>query len=566
LAARIASFFQRVNFDMIGSVSWTRAVSCAVAFVISMAVASASPVASAGSEPWLQRAKLVASDGAGNDFLGRSVALEGDVAVVGAAGSDPGGAESQGAAYVYLRSDGGWSEAAKLTAPDGAAGDEFGFAVAISGDTIVVGARFATVDAISGRGAAYVFVRSGDTWALQTKLVADDGAAFDELGDSVAIDGDTVLLSAPFRDSSRGKVYAFVRDGGAWSAQGSMVANDGAEFDRFGLALAIEGDTALIGSPSADVGANTDQGVVYAFARSAGTWSFASKLTAEDGAAFDEFGNAVAIDGDTLAVGAHAANIGPVGNQGAAYAFVRDGDAWMQQAKFFDETDGFFGDEFGISVGVSGDDIAIGALFADPDADENEGRAYVFHRDGAAWSRRATLTADDGVSGEEFGIGIAIDAGTVVVGAEFGPVDGDWRGAAYVFSPAAAAAIVSPQLLAFELAPDTTSTAPVAIANVGDAGSMLDYSIGESASADCASAEDIAWLDASPLSGSVLAGDAAEVAVRVDSTGLQSGERTAWLCVSTSDSAQPLVAIEVTLTVTGTDTDWIFVDGFESVP
>jgi FG-GAP repeat protein len=405
------------------------ALAAALTFV---SVASAAP---ADSEPWIQRAKLVASDGASNDFLGRSVAFEGDVAVVGAAGSDPGGAASQGAAYVYVRSNGAWSEVPKLTASDGAAGDEFGFAVAISGDTIVVGARFASVDGISGRGAGYVFVRSGDAWVEQTKLAAADGAAFDELGDSVAIDGDTVLLGAPFRDSSHGAVYAFVRDGDAWSAQGSMIANDGAEFDRFGLALAIEGDQAFIGSPSADVSASTDQGAVYAFARNAGVWTFATKLTAADGAAFDEFGNAVAIDADTLAVGAHAANIGSVGNQGAAYAFVRDGEAWTQQAKFVDETDGFFGDEFGISIAIAGDDIAIGALFADPNADENEGRAYVFHRDGEAWSRRVTLTADDGVSGEEFGIGIAIDAGTVVVGAEFGPVDGDWRGAAYVFSP-----------------------------------------------------------------------------------------------------------------------------------
>jgi len=549
---------------MIRFVSRARLGVCALVLAASTVLASTvPPPAPEGSEPWIQRTKLVASDGASNDFLGRSVAFEGDVAVVGAAGSDPGGAEAQGAAYVYVRANGAWSETAKLTAPDGAAGDEFGFAVAISGDTIVVGARFATVDAISGRGAAYVFVRSGDAWVEQTKLVADDGAAFDELGDSVAIDDDTVLLGAPFRNSSRGAVYAFVRDGDAWSAQGSMAADDGADFDRFGLALAIEGDTALIGSPSADVGANTDQGVVYAFTRDAGTWSFATKVTAEDGAPFDEFGNALAIDGNTLAVGAHAANIGTVGNQGAAYAFVRDGDAWTQQAKLIDETDGFFGDEFGISVGVSGDDIAIGALFADPNADENEGRAYVFHRDGEAWSRRATLTADDGVMGEEFGIGIAIDAGTVVVGAEFGPVDGDWRGAAYVFSPAAAAAIISPPSLAFEQDPDTTSAAPLAIANVGDAGSTLDYSIYESVNADCTAVEDLAWLDASPLAGGVLAGESGEVTVRVDSTGLQSGEQTAWLCVSTSDPAQPLVAIDVTLTVMGPDPDWIFVDGFD---
>src|SRR5690349_6053914 len=214
---------------MMQFVSRTRRGFGVLAFAASLTVASAHPLAPAGSEPWIQRTKLVASDGAGNDFLGRSVAFEGDVAVVGAAGSDPGGAEAQGAAYVYVRSNGAWTEAEKLTASDGAAGDEFGFAVAISGDTIIVGARFAAVDGVDGRGAGYVFVRSGDAWTEQAKLVADDGAAFDELGDSVAIDGDTVLLGAPFRDSSRGAVYAFVRDGDAWSAQGSMAADDGAD-------------------------------------------------------------------------------------------------------------------------------------------------------------------------------------------------------------------------------------------------------------------------------------------------------------------------------------------------
>jgi len=513
---------------------------------------------------WTLRAELTASDGAGGDYLGRSVSLDGDTAVVGAAGSDVGG-ESQGAAYVFVRSGDTWTQQVKLVAPDGAPGDEFGFAAAISGDTIVVGARFAAIDGIDGHGAAYVFVRSGDTWTEQAKLSADDGAAYDEAGFSVAIDGDTVLVGAPFANASQGKAYAFTRTGTDWAYQATFVADDGAASDRFGLALAVDGDIAIAGSPSAQIGANGYQGAAYVFARSADTWSLKTKLTASDGAAFDEFGVSVALDAGTAVVGAHYADV-VFSGQGAAYAFFGDGDTWSEQGKLVSD-DAFFGDEFGFSVAVAGDTAAVGALFADAGGTENEGEAYIFSRAGGVWSEAAKLFPDTATMGGEFGIGVAVQGDTAIVGAESAPVDGEFRGAAYVFSSASAtpvpAAQVSPGALSFSLAPGMADAQPIAIANVGDAGSTLAFSIYEAADATCGAPSDAAWLDASPLDGSVDAGASQDVQVTADASSLADGDYTAWLCVSTSDPAQAFVPVAVTLSVTGTNPDWIFADGFE---
>lgn len=518
-----------------------------------------------GAEPWTQRAKLVAPDGAIDDFLGRAVSIDGDTAVVGAAGADIGGSSSQGAVYVFVRSGDTWAEQTKLIAADGAAGDEFGFAVAIAGDTIAVGSRFATVDGVNGKGAVYVFVRSGTEWIEQAKLAAKDGAAFDELGFSVSANGDTVLAGAPFADGSQGKVSVFTRSGSAWSEQATLAADDGAGADRFGLSVSISGDTALVGSPSADVAGTSDQGAAYVFVRSGATWEAQTKLTGDDSEAFDEFGNAVALDGDTAVIGAHVMNISSNGNQGAAYAFIRSGGAWDQQAKFLAD-DGSFTDEFGFSVAVSGDTAVVGALFANPGGHENQGEAYVFERSGGAWGQQARLISD-GVAGDEFGIGVAISADTAVVGAEFGATDGEWRGAAYVFSRAAptAQAEVTPQHLEFELAPGAIASDSLGIANVGDAGSNLLFSNYEASGADCGVPDDVAWLSLTPEAGDVAAGASQQVTITADATGLAAGDYSALVCVTTSDVAQPVIPITVALTVSGQDPDVIFIDGFDGL-
>src|SRR6185503_19688910 len=189
------------------------------------------------------------SDAAAGDLFGDSVAVSGDTAVVGAIGDDDGGTSS-GSAYVFVRSAGVWSQQQKLTASDALAGDEFGYSVAVSGDTAVVGAR-SDSDAGTFSGSAYVFVRSAGVWSQQQKLTASDAAAGDFFGFSVAVSGDTAVVGAIFDDdagSGSGSAYVFVRSAGVWSQQQKLTASDAAASDSFGASVAVSGDTAVVGA------------------------------------------------------------------------------------------------------------------------------------------------------------------------------------------------------------------------------------------------------------------------------------------------------------------------------
>ena len=171
--------------------------------------------------PFIQTAKLAAADGAAADQFGVSVALDGDTALVGASLANVGANGDQGAAYVFIRTGSGWTEQARLTAADGASGDHFGTAVAVEGDTAIVGASLANGSSGTDQGAAYVFSRSGTAWTQQDKLTADDGAEWDQFGISVALSGDTALVGANFVDiggnEAEGAAYVFTRSGAAWT-------------------------------------------------------------------------------------------------------------------------------------------------------------------------------------------------------------------------------------------------------------------------------------------------------------------------------------------------------------
>jgi hypothetical protein len=212
-----------------------------------------------------QQAKLTASDGAALDQFGQSVAISGETAIVGAAGDDVGANSFQGSAYVFVRVGATWSEQQKLTASDGAGGDLFGISVAMSGETAIVGAHLAN----NVQGSAYVFVRAGTVWSEQQKLTASDGAAVDTFGISVAISGETIIVGAFLDDvganTDQGSAYVFVRVGTTWSQQQQLMASDGANGDRFGTSVAISGETVIVGAVLDDVGANADQGSVYFF-------------------------------------------------------------------------------------------------------------------------------------------------------------------------------------------------------------------------------------------------------------------------------------------------------------
>src|SRR6266498_4582739 len=208
-----------------------------------------------------QEAKLTAGDAASGDQFGAAVGISGETAVVGAPVDDTAAGPNAGSAYVFVRSGTGWSQQAKLTASDAAAGDIFGFSVAVTGDTVVVGASGDNMLA----GSAYVFVRSGTGWSQQAKLTASDAASGDRFGAAVGISGDTAVVGAQFGDTIAGSAYVFVRSGTSWSQQAKLTASDAAAFDFFGAAVAISGDTVVVGALADDTDAGSNAGSAYVF-------------------------------------------------------------------------------------------------------------------------------------------------------------------------------------------------------------------------------------------------------------------------------------------------------------
>ncbi len=375
--------------------------------------------------------KLTADDGGAGDEFGRSVAVSGNTIIVGADGSNDSG-ENSGSAYVFVHSGAGWSQQAKLTADDAAALDIFGYSVSISGDTAIVGAPWDD-DKGDGSGSAYIFVRSGTAWSQQAKLTASDGAASDWFGYSVAISGDTAIVGAYGDDDNgdlSGAAYIFTRTGTAWSQQAKLTPGDGAGGDQFGCFVAIDGDTVIVGAYGDDDKGN-DSGAAYAFVRAGTSWSQQAKLTAIDGAALDSLGTTVDISGDTAVISAHGDDDCGDGS-GSAYVFVRNGTSWSQQARLT-PNDGATLDAFGFAA-VSGDTVIVGA-HNDDDKGDSSGSAYIFTRNETSWSQEAKLTAGDGAAGDHFGWSVALSGGTAAVGALD---DGDYgasSGSAYVYEP-----------------------------------------------------------------------------------------------------------------------------------
>jgi hypothetical protein len=278
--------------------------------------------------------KIVASDGLTGDMFGSAVAMDGDTLVVGAPFDDnpASGAVNQGAAYVYVLQGDNWALQQKLIAGDGLANDYFGFSVAVSGDSLVVGTPGASGAEIPSAhpGKAYIFIRNGANWSQQAKLVASDGAVNDQFGWAVGISGDTAVVGARLDDSLTGSAYVFVRNGVAWSQQKKLIESSG---DLFGWSVDISGDTIAVGSPGDDIGANISQGAAYIYTRSGTAWSLQLRLFASTPGHLAAFGRAVAIDGEALVVGANLEDIGGQADQGAAYVFTRSGTVWSEQAK-----------------------------------------------------------------------------------------------------------------------------------------------------------------------------------------------------------------------------------------
>ena len=388
-------------------------------------------------EVWEQQQKITASDGVPNDLFGNSLAIEGDVALIGASGADMVAATNAGSAYVFVRTGMNWTQQAKLTATDAASDDQFGNSVALSGNTALIGASAADTSAGTNAGSAYVYVRDGASWNQQAKLTASDAAVNDWFGCSVSLAADTALIGAYHDDtaagSDTGSAYVFSRSGTIWTQQAKLIAANAATNDCFGGAVALSGDTALVGASLADIVAGTDAGNAYVFVRHGTAWIQQTDLTPSDAGAYDSFASSVTLAGVTALVGVPNDDTAAGVNAGSAYVFVLTGSLWHNQAKL-NASNAAANDRFGVAVAMSGDTALIGAEGSDTPTLTNAGSAYVFVRNGINWSQQLQLTADDAADNDSFGSSVALAGETALVGAPHGRTESlPDTGSAYVF-------------------------------------------------------------------------------------------------------------------------------------
>ncbi len=312
----------------------------------------------------------------------------------------------------------------------------------IVGDVVIVGKH--NVDHDKHPGAGRIYTLNRDKWELTAELTAHDqkpntGQA--GFGYDVAISGppgrrnaDYAIIGAPGDDGAAenaGAAYIYAFNAPHWQQEVKLTAADAGERDAFGYVVSIDGTTAVVGAPDDDDAGN-NSGAVYVFVRDADGWKQHTKLVPKELGKLDSFGDAVEIQGSTLIVGAPGHTHGGVRFAGAVFVFVRDGDTWRMQAKLTADDAGA-GDQFGVSVGMEGDTIIVGAKKHDPDGVKDAGAAYIFRRDGNTWRQQAKLTAPKKRNGDHFGTGVATSRDIAIVGAPLREEGAPSAGAAYSF-------------------------------------------------------------------------------------------------------------------------------------
>jgi hypothetical protein len=359
-----------------------------------------------------------------NSYYGNAVSVDGDYAVIGAYGYNNG----RGCAYVLHFNGSTWQTIAQLKATDSLDYSYFGKSVCISGDNIVVGAY--QVDSV--KGSAYVFSKPAKGWTnmIQTaKLTASKGTYDDFFGYSVSISGNNIVVGAFQTSSKKGAAYVFTKKDTVWTNMtetAKLIASDGASEDRFGYSVSISGDNIVIGALQDD----ENKGSAYVFTKKDTVWTNmteTAKLTASDGVTYKEFGCSVSISGDNIAVGANFA--------GTAYLYSKPAAGWknMTETAKLTASDGANNDFFGYSVAISGDNVVVGAY----GTDNYKGSAYVYLKPVNGWvnmTQTSKLTASDGESNDRFGTSVGITSDNVVVGAYYDNDNGFWAGSAYMYN------------------------------------------------------------------------------------------------------------------------------------
>jgi hypothetical protein len=373
--------------------------------------------------------KLSPSDANAGDKFGVSVAIDGNLAVIGAYECDINNDANAGAAYVYEHTGSTWLERQKLTASDSYAGAQFGWSVAIEAETIVVGSNRA-----NNTGAAYIFTRSAGEWSQQAKLTAPDAAPNDYFGYSVAVSGNTVVIGACKDDDLTGSAYVFVWNGSTWAFEQKLTASDA---NYFGNSVAIDTNTILIGSYCSSPFDIDSAGSVYYFTRTAGVWSQQAILTASDPHSYDYFGCSVALDANIAVIGAYECDYRDNDNAGAAYIFTKSASGWAQEQKLIDTDDPCWGEDFGRSVAIEGSAIFVGCPNYRVDGNKT-GSVFEFVKTGQSWTENKLFTAADSNDDDNFGCSAGVSGRNLIIGAQFNSCKGLHSGAAYAFNTTSA--------------------------------------------------------------------------------------------------------------------------------
>ena len=413
-------------------------ISLVVVFAdLSAARSATGPVPSADAVvAFAQQGKLTASDGVTGNFLGFNVAISGDTAIAGAPRNPVNGNPNRGAAYVYLRTGATWTQQQKLSSSDGVANDQFGYSVAVFGDTAAVG-MLNDQDLLGtrSRGFVYIFQRTGAVWAQTQILTPNDHAAGDSFGSSLAFENDTLVIGARSKTNGStlfvGAAYVFTRPaGGAFTQQSKLSPGDIVLGEFFGHSVGLSGDTAIVGAVGL-AGFSNPNGKAYVFTRSGSSWTLQQKLVAADAASGDAFGFSVAVSGDTAIAGAVRRVTNPGINSGAAYVFQRSGATWTQQQRIV-HSDPEINDEFGYYVALKNETAVVSARSYEtpPNTAVNHGAVFVFTRSGANWTQTERLIHGD-VGPDGLGTSVAYDGTSIIAGAS-NKTDG--TGAAYVFA------------------------------------------------------------------------------------------------------------------------------------
>ena len=376
-------------------------------------------------DEWSPAGTLTAADGGALHHFGVAVTIDGNTAIVGAPGWPSAPGARPGAAYVFIHNGTAWVERTRLTASDGQHGDAFGNSTMLVGNVAVVGASQARrgkpgdPDFGYGVGAVYSYTGSGATWNQEAKLMPVDLVEGNLFGASLAFDGETLVVGAPYGDTGHEAVYFYTRRAGGWDGPVKFASPEPTVDNDFGEGVAVAGDLALVGAPGidcCDAHAAFTKGIVYVFARHGGVWSPAGTLSPSDGRLGDNFGCDIAFNGATAVVAACQANgVAPL-HPGYAYVFSRAGNTWTQTARL--EPEGDATGSFGIrAVALAGDQLVLGWPSAPPDGSTD--RLYPYTRDGAMWTAGEPIESPDGPEDTGFGWHLALSETHLLAGAPY---------------------------------------------------------------------------------------------------------------------------------------------------